>query len=215
MESTKKRILKASRNLFNAQGYSNISIRMIAKGANMSVGNLNYHFRKKNDILEALYFEMISYLDLRLDELNQKNINLSYLLNGTLLNKRKMIEYRFFWVDLFFLLSNSPKIKKHFDARLSKRKEGYAYIFEKLIEKKLMVNIKKKIELTYLTSHLINFGNTWLYSSVLNYQIKDVQNHIRQQSFLMLSILLPYLTNKGKREFYGLFSERVKNKALM
>lgn len=55
--STKERILAASLALFNERGYGNVTMRMIADFLSISVGNLTYHFPKKQDIVNALMDE--------------------------------------------------------------------------------------------------------------------------------------------------------------
>ena len=47
MSKTKQKILDVSKGLFNAKGFSNVTIRMIAQELNMSSGNLNYHLKKE------------------------------------------------------------------------------------------------------------------------------------------------------------------------
>lgn len=53
-EQIKDKILDTSRQLFNEKGYHNVSMREIAHSLNISVGNLTYHFNKKEDILKEL-----------------------------------------------------------------------------------------------------------------------------------------------------------------
>lgn len=54
---TRSDILQAARVLFNEHGFNAVSIRDIAAEAGISSGNLTYHFRKKEDIMEALLSE--------------------------------------------------------------------------------------------------------------------------------------------------------------
>ena len=53
MKNTRKNILNASKVLFNELGYSQVTIRMIALQLNMSSGNLNYHFKKRENIVKS------------------------------------------------------------------------------------------------------------------------------------------------------------------
>jgi AcrR family transcriptional regulator len=50
----KEVILETSRQLFNQRGYNNVSMRDISKALGISVGNLTYHFRKKEELVEAV-----------------------------------------------------------------------------------------------------------------------------------------------------------------
>lgn len=55
--STRQKILDASRTLFNDYGYNSVSLRDIAKAVGISEGNLTYHFKKKEQLMESLLLE--------------------------------------------------------------------------------------------------------------------------------------------------------------
>ena len=59
MSETKLKIIKQALHLFNNNGTSNVSLRAIAKETGISIGNLQYHFKKREDIIEALYFQLV------------------------------------------------------------------------------------------------------------------------------------------------------------
>ena len=48
---------------------------MIAVELKISSGNLNYHFKNREDVLEALYFEMVSEFDSRVNQLGETEIS--------------------------------------------------------------------------------------------------------------------------------------------
>jgi AcrR family transcriptional regulator len=47
-------ILETARQLFNQRGYNEVSMRDISKTLGISVGNLTYHYRKKEELVEAV-----------------------------------------------------------------------------------------------------------------------------------------------------------------
>jgi len=49
----KTKILETANQLFNQQGYNNVSMRDIANALQISVGNLTYHYKKKEELVEA------------------------------------------------------------------------------------------------------------------------------------------------------------------
>ena len=51
---TRDRILATSLTLFNAEGVAKVAMTKIAAELAMSQGNLHYHFRRKNDIVDRL-----------------------------------------------------------------------------------------------------------------------------------------------------------------
>ena len=56
-QSTKQDILACARRLFEQQGYNGVSMRDMAKELGISVGNLTYHFKKKENLLEAMILD--------------------------------------------------------------------------------------------------------------------------------------------------------------
>ena len=53
--STRDVILQRARELFMERGYNNVSMRDIAETAGIRVGNLTYHFPRKELLVEAIY----------------------------------------------------------------------------------------------------------------------------------------------------------------
>jgi len=54
---TRQEILDIAKTLFNERGYNDVTLRDIAGAMSISKGNLTYHFKKKEDIIEALLIE--------------------------------------------------------------------------------------------------------------------------------------------------------------
>ncbi|MDL2218734.1 TetR/AcrR family transcriptional regulator [Ruminococcaceae bacterium OttesenSCG-928-O06] len=57
----KEEILNTARRLFNQRGYNEVSMRDIADALSISVGNLTYHYPRKEDLMEAVVLEMHRY----------------------------------------------------------------------------------------------------------------------------------------------------------
>ena len=53
-KTTRERILRTSRDLFNENGYAGTTLSEIASALNIAEGNLWYHFRTKLDLAIAL-----------------------------------------------------------------------------------------------------------------------------------------------------------------
>lgn len=53
----KQEILSTAKTLFNEYGYNQVSMRTIADRLGISVGNLTYHYKKKEDLVEAVVLE--------------------------------------------------------------------------------------------------------------------------------------------------------------
>jgi AcrR family transcriptional regulator len=200
MTKKKQLILDTARNLFNQKGFSQVTIRMIAQELNMSSGNLNYHFKKREEIFEALYFEMVLVFDERVENLAQTKVSIAQIRNDIEQSMHRMIDYQFFWTDLYNLLSVSDKVKAHFEKAYLHRIEGCFLLFEKLKQEGLMRSSSFDLEYSFLAERMVNFGNTWLYSSGL-YSRKFDQKLLAHQTNSLLSMLYPFFSKKGQAEF--------------
>lgn len=206
MSNKKELILEASRALFNEKGYHQVTIRMIALKMEMSPGNLNYHYKKREDIFEALYFEMVSEFDKRIIDLTNIEVSIAQIRSDIDESMRRMIGYKFFWTDLYNLLMVSDKVKQHFQEVYKNRITGCFLLFEKMIRQNLMRNPSFDLEYDFLAERMVNYGNTWLYSTRLYKNIVKI-NHIDYQVNTLLSMLFPFLTSEGQREYKILLPE--------
>ena len=56
-QNIKREIMDTAKRLFIQKGFHDTSLRDIATALNISVGNLTYHYKKKEDLIEAILLE--------------------------------------------------------------------------------------------------------------------------------------------------------------
>lgn len=201
MKNTRENILNTSKILFNELGYSQVTIRMIALQLKMSSGNLNYHFKKRENILEALYFEMVEVFDQRINELDEQSSSLKVIKQEIQKSMTRMVEFKFFWTDLFNLLKQNNNIRKHFEEAYQNRIKGHHFLLKMLRAKNLLQEPTFIKEHQFLIERMTDYGNTWLYASSLYEQNEITTIYIENQANILLSMYYPYLTDLGKEEF--------------
>lgn len=76
--STKERILRESLELFNREGYGQVSIQTIAQQCGMSNGNLNYHFPTKKSLTVALWHWMSASFEAQIYQHWEKDLALRH-----------------------------------------------------------------------------------------------------------------------------------------
>ena len=109
--TTKERIIVEATQYFNQEGFGGLSFLEIAKRLKMSRGNLAYHFKSKEDLLEAISKEMWR----KIDNERQKSRALpsfENLHNWVQLYYRFQKAYSFIFLDYHVL--NHPVIKPKF-----------------------------------------------------------------------------------------------------
>ena len=196
--NTKKNIIDKAREQFNQYGFGQVTLRMIANELSMSCGNLNYHFKKREDILEVLYLEMVEVFDKRIDTLADRELSISHLYNEVKVSMERMHAYRFFWTDIYNLLRINPRMKEHFQTVYEQRIKGCLFLFQAFEVKGLLRAESYKKEHQQLAEQLVHFGNTWWYGTAL--YAPNLAENITKGANQYVAILYPYLTKKGQEE---------------
>ena len=68
-EETRKKIIRAASDLFDELGYDNISIRQIAKRADVNLASINYYFESKQNLLGEVLKRTYLQLEKRIEVL--------------------------------------------------------------------------------------------------------------------------------------------------
>ena len=158
---TQSKIINKSIALYNQHGTRNISTNRIADECDISRGNLHYHFRTKEEIIQVI-FSMIDkemeagwYNDHLYPTVEHMNLMFS--------RQMQMIwNYRFFYRELTTLLHNDPHLKMRFmDNRRKRAKEINAF-FQAMIDAGMMEikNSQTEFDSTILMTWLIS--DQWL-----------------------------------------------------
>jgi AcrR family transcriptional regulator len=130
---TRERILEAAITLFNKQGTAAVSTNHIAAAAEISPGNLYYHFRNKEDIIRAIFDQMNEYglsEHRRINERHGPGAPQTAAETFVLVQKFNW-RYRFFKREMTSLVSADAVLKKRFvqvnQAMLKIVEEGLAH----------------------------------------------------------------------------------------
>jgi len=157
MAKTKERILNVSLALFNEEGLANVTLRKIANYMGISQGNLNYHYKKRVDLIETLYFRFADSVDDKIREIIERdNLNWGYL--KVYMSELIGIFYdsRFLFLDFSFVMRVYPNIRDHYTSILQKREQEFPGLFGILSGMKVMkpeefpgqyLNLYKRIQL--------------------------------------------------------------------
>ncbi|MEO1653015.1 MAG: TetR/AcrR family transcriptional regulator, partial [Bacteroidota bacterium] len=90
-------------------GYKNVTLMDIAKNCGISTGNLNYHFKKKDDLIESIYERYCREMESLLAKYrvfpDTKAID-----NQVVVFFKFQLRYKFLFLDLLEVLRDFPKI---------------------------------------------------------------------------------------------------------
>lgn len=111
---TRDRILDLSLKLFNDFGEPNITTTIIADEMSISPGNLYYHFRNKEDIVNSLFLQFEEEINKKLAFPEGRKANIQDIWTYLHLTFELIWRYRFFYRDLNDLLSRNRKLELTF-----------------------------------------------------------------------------------------------------
>ncbi len=108
---TRTRILVASLSLFNEQGEPSTTTNEIANEADISPGNLHYHFKKKSYLVEALLSEFQADVRRVLEPPGGNDVTLDDFWAFLHLLLEVLAAYRFLFRDMETLIAAYPQVR--------------------------------------------------------------------------------------------------------
>ena len=204
MKNTKELILETSLNLFNAFGLSKVTLRTIAKEMRISQGNLNYHFKKRQDIIEVLYFQLVEMMNTEIANMTNSQSVLQMIYNSSKISLNCLYNYRFFMRDLYIIMRENSKIQNHYNQLQKVRLVQFTQVFDGLISQGFMRKEEFKNEYNRLYIRMNILGDNWINAQeLLN---EEIENPVEHYQLILFETIYPYLTEKGKLEFYKIIS---------
>jgi len=202
MKETKKKILETALRLFNKDGIKNVTLHKIATELGISQGNLNYHFKTKQDIVEALYFELVNKMNEVMENMSRHFSLLTRLYESAGKTMNIFYQYRFFMRDIYIILKENEKIKTHYLELQHIRKVQFMEIFQGLISSQIMREEEFDNEYERLFKRMNILGDNWINAQEL---LKgELENPVQYYKTLLFEIIYPYLTAKGKEQYQSI-----------
>lgn len=197
MAQTKNRILEVAEQLFYEQGIAGTRLQQVADAAGISVGNLAYHFKNKEAMVEAIYENLFEEMSAILSQ---------YIASPQLagFDKQFAALYQFYDHNKF-AFNNSWEIARNFPDI----QQGWLSM-----NNKILLQLKKRME--YNTQHgffkpepykgayemlcqsLLLTINCWFPQQALRNKPAKEEQYKRA----LWNMLYPNFTEKGKKEFH-------------
>lgn len=185
--------------MYNERGFSNVSSRDIAQQLGMSHGNLEYHYKNKEEILLAIYARMKSEVSAYFSEIDPEQEPFGQF--DKLLKKLDHFQnkYLFFNLDIIEISRQFPKLKKKVETTIQIRKDQMNSAFQLFMDRGYIRKEPNEgfyLRLQHKIRILITF---WVSQEVI------LKNFVPSQRISMShsiwDLLLPHLTEKGLKAY--------------
>ncbi len=187
---TRQRILDASLAMFNTQGEPNVTTNHIADELEISPGNLYYHFRNKDDIIEQLFARFEERMDAALAAPEGRLPGLEDIWLQLHLVFEAIWDYRFLYRDLVEILSRNRRLRLRF-ARILRRADEQAHAVMRGLSQAGVMRASGD-ELAATATNVLVIATFWLnYASARG--DKDEHAAIRAGIVQVMMLLAPFL----------------------
>jgi len=187
---TRQRILDASLAMFNAQGEPNVTTNHIADELEISPGNLYYHFRNKDDIIEHLFGKYEERIDAALAAPSGRLPGLEDVWLQLHLVFECIWDYRFLYRDLVDILSRNRRLRIRF-ARILRRADEQAHAVMRGLTQAGVMRASAA-ELDAAATNVLVIATFWMNYAAARGD-KDEQASIRDGIVQVMMLLAPFL----------------------
>ena len=189
-KQTRKRILDSALTMFNALGEPNVTTNHIADELEISPGNLYYHFRNKDDIIEQLFARFEERMDAALAAPQGRLPGLEDIWLQLHLVFECIWDYRFLHRDLVEILSRNRRLRLRFPRILRRANEQAHTVMRGLLQAGIMR--ASKDELAATATNVLVIATFWLNYAAARGD-KDEHAAIRDGIVQVMMLLAPFL----------------------
>jgi AcrR family transcriptional regulator len=197
---TRQRILEVARELFNERGLHRVGVRDIARAAEISPGNLAYHFATKDDLVSALVLELHALNSRTAFAALPDEFSLIGLYRAAITAMRNTWQFRFVLVSYVDAVKASSELQKLEASLWRNRRKRYDEMLERLGGNGYIDHraVAARREWLYEQTEMISSG--WLNAAALRREHRTEQGVILYYAKVGMALLEPHCTPAGARQ---------------
>jgi AcrR family transcriptional regulator len=190
---TRDRILKTSLALFNAEGEAQVSTVDIAAVLGISPGNLYYHFKGKEAIIEALFDDFEIELRQVLSAPMQRPVSFEDNWVFIYIVFEEINDFRFFYEGMASILERCPQLRPRLARLLALKRATTLSVLSSLEEQKLVAFIGD--EKDRLADRIAAHFTFWLQYRAVTEPEESDRARINDAVYATILQIAPYLTS--------------------
>ncbi|WP_114751271.1 TetR/AcrR family transcriptional regulator [Pleomorphovibrio marinus] len=195
----KEKFAQEALNVFNRFGYAKTDMEKLVQGINIGQGELEEHFSGKSDLVIYLFQVCCKESDEVSAKIDKEESTLGSLLQVTRLSFRIQVKYRFIFLDFYQIIESLEEIRDRYYELLSLRKTQLIHLFQLLEQEGLFRGEIIQGQYSNLANQMTMLSDYWVTNNFLFFGKEDFKPEY--YSHLVFSILLPYLTEKGLKQY--------------
>lgn len=160
-QQTKDKIIQKAIDLFNEQGTAAVSLNSLAETLGISTGNLQYHYRSKEEIFRAILEVMFNEWNAVYQEMDTESFTMDTLRRTLRINFNLVWKYRFFYRELNALLRSDEILAKRY-ATIQEQRLAEQEMLTKQMARSSGVRPMSKTELHNMVLAGWVLSNSWL-----------------------------------------------------
>ena len=197
-QRTRARVLAESLRLFNERGEAHVTTGMIADELNMSPGNLYYHFRNKDQIVEELFARFEERIGVQPGPARGGPEAIEDLWLYLHLMLEAIWDFRFLYRNLDDLLSRNRRLRERFNRILDRKFEAVVALCRGLERSRAMR--ARPEEIRALARNVLVVATYWLnYQSVRGLSDDRAAEAMGQGAYQVMALVAPYLAGDARR----------------
>ena len=204
MKISKIEILNTSRTLFNQRGLTAVTVRIISAELKISPGSFSYHFPDKRRIITELYRTMASEMQECMKSLDNEKIGITTFLSTFEKFAFVQLKYKFFFLNLFDILSDFPAIKQLHLKALTRERAQSKELFTTYKRNGVFTDAATEKEL----KSILRLSQILFAYWVIDAELKNFESERQKVRFyaqVCSAPIQPFLSENSKTEYQDYF----------
>lgn len=193
--SLERKIVDTALRLFNESGIEYVGMRELATVLDMRIGNLNYYFPTKDDLVNRISLELAEDNSKTIQPIQEITMEVFFGMIQQVF--RNHIKYRCLMLSFVHIIQRNPLVAKRYNKTQSERNATWSKNIEALRAAKYIVAEKKEID--FLVSTIALIARFWISEAVIAFKHQPEQEQMQHYTKMIARIFLPYATSKGRR----------------
>ncbi|SEJ54717.1 transcriptional repressor [Cyclobacterium xiamenense] len=192
-------IIEKSLPVLNEKGYQGTDMDRLIDQLQIRPSDLYRDVRDFDDLIVRIFYRLCNESDAAAAEIDQNGSSLEKLYTSTLASYRIQEKYRFFFLDLGTIINRHEAVKDRYFELISLRKTQLIHLFHKMSQENVFEKENFTGSFENLANQMTMLSDYWPIHNLVIFG-QDSFHH-QYYSKLVFSMVLPFLTDEGLRQY--------------